>query len=132
MKKLKAKNIQEELSSLTFLEGRTPFSSGDKLAKAFATLSTFDTGGVFTGIFSGVGAWERHTAGDEFVQILDGSAELTVLNEGELQIFNLKAGMVMVVPKGLWHRFNSKEGVTLLAVTPHPTEHSTLEDPRNI
>lgn len=130
MMKIKEKEIQKELSNLTPLEGRTPFSSGEELSKAFATLAPFDTGGVFTGSFSGLGAWERHTAGDEFVHILEGSAELTILTQDDSQVFALKAGMVMVVPQGLWHRFNSNDGVTLLAVTPHPTEHTTVEDPR--
>jgi len=131
MMDIKEKEIQKELSNLTFLKGRTPHSSGEELSKAFATLASFDTGGVFTGSFSGTGAWERHMAGDEYVHILEGSAELTILAEDDRQIFNLKAGMVMVVPKGLWHRFYSKDGVTLIAVTPHPTEHSLNVDPRN-
>ncbi|MDG1709344.1 MAG: cupin domain-containing protein [Emcibacteraceae bacterium] len=132
MMEIKAKEIQKELSKLTSLKGRTPNSSGEELSKAFATLASFDTGGVFTGSFSGIGAWERHIVGDELVHILEGSTELTILTEEDRQIFNLKAGMVMVVPKGLWHRFNAKNSVTLLAVTPHPTEHSLNDDPRII
>ena len=130
MTKIEAKNVRDELSKLKRLEGRTPFSSGDELAGAFTTLSPFDSGGIFTGSYSGESAWERHTAGDELVHILNGSAELIILTDDEAQSFNLTAGMVLVVPKGLWHRFRAPDGVTVLSATPHPTEHSTDEDPR--
>ncbi len=43
----------------------------------------------------------------------------------------LKAGMLTVVPQGCWHRFHAPHGVTLLTVTPQPTDHSTAEDPRD-
>lgn len=130
MTKIEAKHVQDELSKLKILEGRTPFSSDEDLASTFTTLAPFDSGGIFTGTYSGDTPWERHTAGDELVHILNGSAELTILTDDDEQLFNLTAGMVLVVPKGLWHRFRSKDGVTVLTATPHPTEHSTAEDPR--
>ena len=130
MRDIKAKLIETELSKIITLEGRTPFSRNDDLARAFTTLAPFDSGGVFTGTYSGDSAWERHIAGDELVHILKGRAELTILVDEDKELFQLKEGMVIVVPKGLWHRFHSKDGVTVLSVTPHPTEHSTEEDPR--
>ena len=44
----------------------------------------------------------------------------------------LRAGMMVVVPQGLWHRFESPGGVTLMSVTPLPTDHPEVdvEDPR--
>ena len=130
MSKIEEKHIESELSRVTKLEGRTPFSSNEELARAFTALAPFDSGGVFTGTYSGDSAWERHIAGDELVHVLNGSAELTILTDDDKQLFNLTAGMVVVVPKGLWHRFHSKDGVTVLSATPHPTEHSTEDDPR--
>lgn len=128
--KIEAKHVEDELSKLKPLEGRTPYSSSEDLTDAFTTLASFDSGGVFTGTYSGETAWERHTAGDELVHILNGNVELTILTNDDKQIFNLAAGMVIVVPKGLWHRFLSKGEVTVLSATPHPTEHSTSVDPR--
>jgi mannose-6-phosphate isomerase-like protein (cupin superfamily) len=130
MTKIEAKHVEDELSKLKTLEGRTPFSSDDDLARAFTTLAPFDNGGIFTGTYSGDTSWERHTAGDELVHILKGSTKLTILTDDDTQTFNLTAGMLIAVPKGLWHRFSSKELVTVLAATPQPTEHSTSEDPR--
>lgn len=130
MKNIKATDIEDALSNLKILEGRTPYSSEEEASEAFATLASFDTGGVFVGGFSGDSPWEKHTAGDELVHILKGSAELTILSDDKEQVLIMKAGMVTVVPKGLWHRFRAPDGVTVLTATPHPTDHSTADDPR--
>ena len=131
MTEIKVTNINEELSNVTFLEGRTPHSTGKELGKAFATLSAYEGGGVFAGCYSGESAWERHPAGDELVQILDGAAEITILTENNEQTFDLIKGSIIVVPKGLWHRFKASDGVTVLAAAPGDTDHSTASDPRN-
>ncbi len=130
MTEVKASHINTELSKITPLDGRTPTSSGEELGKAFATLAPFEGGGVFVGTYEGEGAWERHTAGDEFVQIIKGRADLILLMENGEQTLELSEGMVAVVPKGKWHRFISKGQVSVLAATPHPTEHSLADDPR--
>lgn len=130
MTKVKAAHIDTELKKVTPLQGRLPTSTGEELGKAFRTLAPFEGGGVFVGTYDGAGAWERHTAGDEFVQIIDGSADLIILFEDKEQMLKLTAGMVAVVPKGRWHRFISNGRVSVLAATPHPTEHSLSDDPR--
>ncbi len=127
---IKAINIEQELAKLKFLEGRTPQTTDDDLATAFTTLSSYDTGGVFTGSYSGDSPWERHTMGDEMVHILKGQTEMTILSDVGQQILHLKEGMLIIVPKGLWHRFHAPDGVTVLSITPQPTEHSTQVDPR--
>ena len=124
-------NIKDELSKLKFLEGRTPTTSDAEVNAAFATLSNYDNGGVFTGSYTGESPWERHISGDELVHILDGETELIILLDDEEEILILKAGMLTVVPKGKWHRFKAPNGVTVLSVTPQPTEHSIYDDPRN-
>jgi hypothetical protein len=43
----------------------------------------------------------------------------------------MTGGMLVVVPRGCWHRFQSQEGVTVLTMTPQPTEHTVKEDPRD-
>jgi mannose-6-phosphate isomerase-like protein (cupin superfamily) len=46
----------------------------------------------------------------------------------------LRAGMVIVIPQGTWHRFRSAEGVTLMTATPFPSEtiEDDLDDPRMV
>jgi mannose-6-phosphate isomerase-like protein (cupin superfamily) len=46
----------------------------------------------------------------------------------------LKAGMLVIVPQGAWHRFESSDGVCLMTATPKPTEHLTVDvaDPRTL
>ena len=64
------------------------------------------------------------------VQVLDGETEITLLTDDGPQTMTLKAGMLTVVPQGCWHRFHAPNGVTVMTVTPQPTDHSTAEDPR--
>jgi len=42
--------------------------------------------------------------------------------------------MIAIVPQGAWHRFSSPRGVTLMTVTPQPTDHPAIhvEDPRTL
>ena len=87
-------------------------------------------GGAFAGSFQGESAWERHTKGDELVHILDGATRLTILTDEGERVLEMKAGMLTVVPQGCWHRFEAPEGVTVLTVTPQPTDHS-VGDPRD-
>lgn len=122
-------DIEKALSKLRMLEGRTPDTHDDIVAASFATLASYDDGGVFTGSFLGRSAWERHNKGDELVHILKGETELTIIDNSDPKIFNLKSGMIIVVPKGKWHRFNSEKGVTVLTVTPQPTDHSKDDYP---
>jgi mannose-6-phosphate isomerase-like protein (cupin superfamily) len=46
----------------------------------------------------------------------------------------LGPGMIAVVPQGIWHRFDSPDGVTLMTATPQPTDHPAVhvDDPRTI
>ncbi len=127
----KAVDIKAALAPLPVLRGRTPETGRDEAAKSFATLAPFGDGGVFAGSFDGTSEWERHSRGDELVHVFEGEAELTLLIGDEPQKMTLKAGMLTVVPQGCWHRFHAPHGVTLMTVTPQPTDHSTAEDPRD-
>jgi len=126
---VKAVNIEQELAKLTVLHGRTPETPPELEIDAFATLATFGNGGVYTGSFDGDSPWERHTGGDELVHILKGETELTILTDDGPQVLNLEGGMLTVVPQGKWHRFHAPGGVTVVTVTPQPTDHSTADDP---
>jgi len=96
----------------------------------FSRLAAFNHGGVFVGRFSGETPWERHRHGDELVQVLEGEVDLTVMTARKRLRVTLRAGSVVVVPRGLWHRQHARTGVTLLSATPTPTDVSFSDDPR--
>jgi len=126
----KAVDIEATLAPLPVLEGRTPETTAADADAAFAVLAETETGGVFAGSFVGDSPWERHANGDELVQILKGEATVTVLTETDEHVLEMKAGMLTVVPRGCWHRFHAPNGVTVMTMTPQPTDHSSAADPR--
>src|SRR5262245_53373131 len=127
-------DLKAELAKLTLLRGRTPqMTEAERQAThAFATLAPYRDGNIYSAKFSGDGAWERHPNGDELVQIVEGEATLHFMNESGPESHLVRAGMVVIVPQGTWHRFHSPNGVSLVTATPKPTEHLTVdvEDPR--
>ena len=129
-------DLKAELGKLAMLHGRRPETTEAerKASGAFATLTPFRDGNIFSAKFAGDGAWERPPNGDELVQIVDGSTTLRIMTEDGLQSHALRAGMVAIVPQGMWHRFESADGVTLITATPKPTEHLTVDvaDPRTL
>ena len=78
--------------------------------------------------------WERHQQGDEIVHILDGATTLTLIaNDADApQSFEMTAGMMIVIPQGCWHLFQAPVGVTIMTVTPQPTEHLPADNPKGI
>ena len=79
--------------------------------------------------FKGNPPWELHTTGDELLYILAGSTSLTVREpEGET-LRTLRAGDLVVVAKGCWHRNDAPEGVTILFMTPREGSQHRWEDP---
>ncbi|MDP6705940.1 MAG: cupin domain-containing protein [Alphaproteobacteria bacterium] len=125
-----AVDIEAELATRPLLDRRRPDTSAEDAAAAFATLAPFRDGALFAGRFRGESPWERHRKGDELVHILAGATRLTIMTDAGPEVLELKAGMLTVVPKGCWHRFQSPDGVTVLTATPQPTDHSMAEDPR--
>jgi mannose-6-phosphate isomerase-like protein (cupin superfamily) len=129
-------DLNAELGKLTMLRGRKPemLEVEREASGAFATLAPFRDGNLFSAKFSGNGAWERHPNGDELVQVVEGAATLHIMTDDGPQAQQLKAGMLVIVPQGAWHRFEAPEGVCLITATPKPTEHLTVdvEDPRTL
>jgi mannose-6-phosphate isomerase-like protein (cupin superfamily) len=129
-------DLKAELAKLNMLRGRRPDMTEveRKESGGFATLAPFRDGNIFGAKFAGDGAWERHPNGDELVQIVDGSTTLHIMTEDGPKSYALSAGMVVIVPQGAWHRFDSPAGVSLVTATPKPTEHLTVdvEDPRTL
>ena len=131
----KAVDIQKAIAGLPVLRNRTRETRGAEAAAAFATLAETGSVGVFAGSFEGESAWERHRNGDELVQVLDGEARLTILTESGppdsgRAVLDMKAGMIAVVPQGCWHKFDAPGVVTVMTMTPLPTDISSAEDPR--
>jgi mannose-6-phosphate isomerase-like protein (cupin superfamily) len=129
-------DLKAETARLNMLKGRRPdmLEEERKASGGFATLSPFRDGNLFSAKFSGDGAWERHPNGDELVQVIEGAATLHIIEGDEPRTYALKAGMLVIVPQGAWHRFAAPDGVTLMTATPKPTEHLTVDvdDPRTL
>ena len=121
-------DIMSELAKKTFLSNRTPQTTEAEESQTFARLGDFEDGAIFVGKFRGESCWERHRNGDEILQVLEGDVEVTILSDN-VETLRLTAGMIAVVPKSNWHRLYAGNSVTLMTVTPLPTECSTT-DPR--
>ena len=115
--------IQPQLEALQFLSNRTPETTDEEAAPAFAELSEYRNGGIYVGHYAGKSEWERHPHGDEIVHILEGATRLFLLIDGEEKGYDLSAGELLVVPENVWHRFETPKGVKVLTVTPQPTDH---------
>jgi mannose-6-phosphate isomerase-like protein (cupin superfamily) len=120
-------DLDTELAKLTMFRGRTPQSTMAERKGSAARLASYRDGGLSITKFAGKGHWEAHLAGDELIHVLDGAATLEILGEDGPQSFALRAGMIAVNPQGAWHRFQSSEGVTLMAATPFPSEVIELD-----
>ena len=127
-------DLNAELATLTMFRGRTPQSTMADRKGSAARLATYRDGILSVTKFAGKGHWESHLAGDELIYIVDGTATLELIGEDGPQSFALRAGMIAINPQGAWHRFSSTDGVTLLAVTPSPSEVVDLDidDPRQV
>ena len=128
--------LKSDLDKLGMLRDRRPdmLEEERQASGAFKTLAPYRDGNLFSARFSGNGAWERHPNGDELVQVLEGETRFHIITDDGPQTHTLKAGMLVVVPQGAWHRFESPNGVTLMTATPKPTEHLTVDvaDPRTL
>ena len=131
---IKPIDVKAELAALPFLQGRGKDTTDAEKSASFTTMSPYRDGGIFGGSFSGESQWERHQHGDEIVYILDGATTLTLIADdaAEPQSFEMTAGMMVVIPQGCWHLLQAPVGVTIMTVTPQPTEHIPADDPRSI
>jgi len=125
-------DITAELAGRPVLHARDQNTTEAEAKAAFAVLARFRDGSVFAGSFSGDSGWERHQKGDELVHVLDGATTLTIMMDGGPQSVEMRAGMIIVVPQGHWHRFRASARVTVLSVTPQPTDHTFAPDPRTV
>jgi mannose-6-phosphate isomerase-like protein (cupin superfamily) len=118
------KSLPQVLSSLTYLPDRKPemaFTGGAE--EAFAEVAPFRDGAVYVGHYSGNSEWERHAAGDELVMVLEGSTTVVLRVHSVDERVPLGQQELVVVPAGVWHRFEDSQNLKVLTVTPQPTEH---------
>jgi mannose-6-phosphate isomerase-like protein (cupin superfamily) len=116
-------DLTAELAKLTMLQGRTPHTTRAERQGSSRNLAGYRDGAIFTTKFTGEGGWERHRNGEEVVYILDGDTMVHLMTEKGPETLELRVGMIAIVPQGAWHRFSSPSGVTLMTVTPQPTDH---------
>ncbi len=113
-------SIDDALESLTFLPDRTPLTNrGDY----FAVLTPYRDGAMFLAHYAGATEWERHNTGDEVVLVLEGRTTLILLIDGKELDHHLSPRELLVVPQGVWHRFETPDGVKVMSITPQPTDH---------
>jgi len=120
-------DLKAELAKLTTFRDRKPTSTRAERQGSSSQLAPYRDATIFANKSAGRGAWERHADGDELVHVLDGAATLQIATEGGLQSFDVRAGMLAIVPKGVWHRFHYPDGVTLMTVTPGQSDYIRID-----
>ena len=126
-------DLNAELAKLTMFRGLTPQTTFAERRGSGALLGPYRDGILFAGKFAGTSHWEDH-AEDELVHVLDGMKILDIVcDDGPPKSFEVRAGMIAIVPKGTWHRFRSAEGGTIWSAT-LPGDHIELDvdDPRTV
>lgn len=127
-------DLTAELAKLNMLDGRCPTTTDAEKSGAIARLAPYRDGAVFASKFAGTSDWERHPRGDEIVHVVDGATTLHLIVAEARQSVALAAGMVAIVPKDVWHKFEAPDGVCVVTATPQPTVHAAAEvdDPRTL
>ena len=114
------KSLDEAFAALEFLPDRTPETTDERFA---ALVAPCGDGGVFVAHYAGDSEWERYTVGDEIVAVVEGETTMFLPIDGEEVSRAMRAGELIVVPQGTWHRFESPEPVKVITFTPQPTDH---------
>ena len=123
------KSLTQILSGLKHLPDRSPeMAFGQDVSEAFAVVAPYRDGAVYVSYYSGSSEWARHLNGDEVVMVLDGTTTVILLRNAEQERFSLAAQELVVIPAGVWHRFEGSDRLKVMTITPQPTEHS-LEMP---
>ena len=124
-------DLNAELAKLTMFRGLTPTTTRAERRGSATLLGPYRDGILFAGKNAGTSHWEDH-AEDELVHVLDGTKILDIVcDDGPPKSFEVRAGMIAIVPQGAWHRFRSAEGGTTWSAT-LPGDHIELDvdDPR--
>ena len=124
MEKATPISLKKALDKVNFIGDRTPETSSEEAMKAFTELSEYRDGAIYFGHYAGNSEWERHPNGDEIVMVVEGETNLILLKDGIEAENTLAKGELLIVPKNIWHRFVTDDGVQVMTVTPQPTDHS--------
>jgi len=123
------KSLTQVLSGLKHLPDRSPETAfGQDASKASAEVAPYRDGAVYVSFYSGSSEWERHPNGDEVVMVLDGTTTVVLLVKTKEERVFLGPHELIVIPVGIWHRFEASDRLKVMTITPQPTEHR-LETP---
>ncbi|WP_199099288.1 hypothetical protein [Dyella sp. ASV21] len=92
-------------------------------SETFVEVTPYRGGAVYVSYHSGSSEWERHPNGDEVVMVLEGTTTAVLLLHGREARFFLGAHEPVVVPMGVWLRFEAFDKLKAMTITPQPTEH---------
>jgi mannose-6-phosphate isomerase-like protein (cupin superfamily) len=126
-------DLNAETAKLTRLLERAPEPPPGKRKSRGTQLAPYREGILFLGATAdaGSGHWEVHPE-DELIHVLAGTRILDIVcDAGPPKSFELRAGMIVVVPQGAWHRFRSRDfGMLISATIPGPHVELDVADPR--
>ncbi|MBX2869327.1 MAG: cupin domain-containing protein [Acidiferrobacterales bacterium] len=74
--------------------------------------------------------WEMHPDTDEFFYVAEGEAEFVLLEDRGAVTYKISEGSVFSIPRGVWHKPGSPNGMKIMYFTPGKSIHSDAEDPR--
>lgn len=98
---------------------------------SFLEFSAFNDKSFGTCHVTGVSpGWEMHPDTDEFFYVIEGTVEMTLL-EDQPKHYTAPAGSSFVVPRGIWHKPGAPEGAKFIYFTPGQSLYSESEDPRD-
>jgi quercetin dioxygenase-like cupin family protein len=101
MKNIEFSKVINLKELITYQEGQVISRTLAQIPQANITLFSLDKGeGISTHV----------TSGDAMVQILDGTAEITIGDE----VFNVKAGEIIIMPSDIPHGLEAKERFKML------------------
>jgi mannose-6-phosphate isomerase-like protein (cupin superfamily) len=126
-------DLNAEAAKLTTLLELTPLPPSSTRKGRGTQLSTYREGILFLGASTGTGPghWEIHPE-DELVHLLKGDRVLEIVcDAGPPKSFELHAGMIVVIPRGAWHRFQRRDfGMVVSTTVPGPHVELDVTDPR--
>jgi len=123
-------DLNAEAAKMPMFRGLTPQTKRTERTGYRPRLPSYWGGLLLMGKSAGTSHWETHPE-DELVWTLEGTATLDVVQEDGPHAFPLKAGMIAVVPPGVWHRFRKPEGSSSFsAVLPGDHIELDVDDPR--
>ncbi len=116
-------SIEDEFAKLKFFGNRSPESTDEEMRDSPSKLSDYRDGAIYITHSSGNTEWERHPVGDEIVLVVTGKTTLEMLEDDRETSNELREGDFFVVPKNIWHRFETPTNMKVWSVTPQPTDH---------